>query len=85
MLVKMVLKLLIKIASVGLAMVPDHVPIPWPDTGILTFFMGLLSIAGDWMHLPWVLTCLGLIVGISVALFLYQAWRTILGFVPGFK
>lgn len=85
MLIKMVLKLLIKIASVGLSWLPDHVPIAWPDTGILTLLVGFLALGGDWMHVPWVLTCLGLIIGISVAMFLYQAWRTVLGFIPTFK
>ncbi len=81
----MILKLLIKIASIGLGWLPLHTPIPWPDMAILTFLMGFFKLIGHWVHLPWVLTCLGLIVGISVMMFLYQAWRTVLGFVPGLK
>ncbi len=85
MLIKLFLKLLIKIASVGLGWLPDHVPIPWPDTAILTYLMQFFGMASRWVHLPWLLTCFGLIVGISVMMFLYQAWRTVLGFIPTFK
>lgn len=64
---------------------PNHTPIAWPSPdGWGIVFRGL-SIFGAFVSLPLFFTCLGIVFGISIIRLVHAAFRTVLGFIPGFK
>ncbi len=85
MLIKLVLLMLIKIATIFTAWLPDHTPIDWPDLGLVTLVLAPVALLERWVHLPSVFAAAALIVWIELCILLYSAVRAVYGFIPAFK
>ncbi len=85
MLIKLFLLLLIKIASIFTAWLPDHTPIAWPDLGILSTLLAPVGVLDRWVHLPVIFSMLALILWVELCILLYAAVRAVYGFIPTFK
>lgn len=81
----LLLRFLIKLASIPLSWLPDHVPINWPDMGFLAYIFGFLGLAGEFVHLPVLFLVVGIELVFMGAFFLYAVWRALLGLVPALK
>lgn len=83
--VKAILMMLIKLAGIVLAWLPEHTPIAWPDVGWLASTVGVFRVVSGFAHWPVLVTVLGVILVIEGAALFYILWRTILGLIPGLK
>ncbi len=84
MIIKMLLLLLIKLASIPLSFLPDHTPIAWPNVAWLGYVFSFFGMAGQWIHLNVLFSVVLLVLGIEGAILLYAVWRKIIGLVPTF-
>lgn len=85
MIIKMILLLLIKLASIPAQLLPLHEPIAWPDMSWVTTSFAMLDILTPWIHWPFVLMVAGLVLLLVFTELVYDAWRVMLGFIPTFK
>lgn len=79
------LKFLIKLASIPLGWLPDHVPIAWPDMAWLGYVFSFLGLAGEFVHLPVLFVVVGIELTFMAAFLLYAVWRALLGLIPALK
>jgi hypothetical protein len=67
------------------AWLPDHTPIEWPDPAAFGLFFAPLGYGARFVHLPFVLPVMALIVFYHMAVLLYSALRAVYGLFPMVK
>jgi hypothetical protein len=83
--VQLVISYLIDLALLLFSWLPDHAPIAWPDPSEWGLLFRPLGVFARFIDLPILFVTLTLMLGWTICILLYAAYRAVLGLIPMFK